>query len=1233
MFRRVTPPHEPYRTVATRWASPAMLVVICAIIGGMSGRASATEDSVWLTAPPGAEAVDGWLLQEAVPQLRARLERARVRLASLEAAQRGRATLGSALPEIDPDSLHDPASVMAHLRALDHRAEVRAGEAATLLPSSRAATTAKRLLTQTHAAEDRADGAERSVLVSARAWIKEQPWMSKSALAATLAPLERQIDTMRGLDEADPASEAQLAAGVYATLERDRYLGLARALREHRLTGRPLPDWQPDVERLGSATLAGPALERLAWVRQFLPSAERRALDDLTRPANQRRMQEVRDAIAAITDSEPTRSADELAAAEAVLAAAASAMDRAPPALRPLALSRWELAGQRLEHIKSAPAEPTSSTADEAAAAREVHDAAAEKTALLIEKRAPSELRLQELASYLQVHEQMLSDVRDSSAKTLSEARSALATVTSGSPRPSGLDRSYADLRTLVSTSRTLASTLDQDLIRAERMVSKAAAKAASEDQEISLQRAALPDVRDPAVRASRFAAITAWADARAQEGETARTLIDLLRGGRESALVQLREASELRRGLSGWVSVDQRRLDNEGLFTEAIDEVSLLGPTYLATQRERVRAAQHNPLALLNVGVLTNLLLGSAWFLLSGLVWFVARRYADSLVAGVMQRITTRWGLRSQELQPLRSPVRRALVTFVDVVAAWALFGVVPDGLPELSVLLLLVFEVQLLRLELALYELLVAERPTYRPAMFRFATKAWRLGWRSVFALGLFFAVYRVLHAFTRDVLSAWATDVLVSWVLFAAFFILVIGLLYLWAPIVRARVKAHGRESWITQLLGADPPTVLLGAPQAIGGLTFVTVVGLRALAFRIARQGFVARWFAAFDRYRLGRSDDAAEEENTALADEVRAALVLRASTRALEDRPTSRAALTKALSSWKAEKRQGLVAVLGDSGEGRGVLLRGWQDGGGAGDLPVRWVDIDHRLVTERDALAWLAKEFQLSDVPDDVDAAVEALGACLEPSVLIVTGLHLAFLRTVGGFNAVRALMEVFHADGRERFWVMAFYRPSWRYLERLGSSLNTQLVRSVVDIAPLDADALHRLTESLAQKSGYTLDFDLLVSTGALAGDADIEYRRAEESYYRLLEKASGGNPAVALEMWLGCLTLHPPKIQGDLPSLQVAVSRDIRVAPRNDLGDDQLFVLAAIRTQGEVGESDLAEVLNMRLVQVRAIVRQLLSRGILERGERGLHLARLWMPSITMTLRRKHFLHWGGT
>ena len=1211
-------------------------------------RASFDGADPWAGAPEEPEALNGWLAQDRVASFEARRTRAQARLAAIEAYRQGEGPLGTAMPDLPPERLHEVALVEARLRALDRRGEARAIASSRRVPGapdSPESSSASDALQAALAAEGAADRAERELLLAMRAWLRERPELTARSLTIVLAPWEQRIERMRSVDPDDPASAPLLQEGLAAQEALQRLKAALGELRDHRLVGRPLPE--PDAARLAEAREDEAAALALAWQADALPEPAEKAVNEAVDALVSRQVERLHGSLDGVMEEDRLP----VPVAEKVVAREEARTEVLPQLLRPLGDARVELADARLVRAESA----ALATADAEATRREAEVAretsvglSAEQTAQLIEARLPAEARVEDLALEVAAERDAAAAQRADAAEVLTAARQARSTMRETGVPPDNLDEVYGKLRDRITILRDQAKLADQHASTASGAKRDALEVQSAERARISAERRALVDLDTPVLVEQRARALDRWAEVLGEE----RTLLDervqIASESRDAALRQLSDAAELRRALAPSVSAEEARLDQDVLFREFVDELSVVGPAYLATLRQRATSAAEDPWSFLRMGVLRDLAASALWLIGAVVLWLLARRYANSLIDAAMRQLAAQSAqVRSIDLEPLRDPLHRLLVTTVDVIAAWMLLGMVPDGLPELSVLLLLIFEVQLIRLLLAAYDIVFDRIDSLRPALVRLSAGAWTLGRRSVLALGLWLSTFRVLHVFVEDVIAGFATAVLVNLLRLVVLVVLIVVLLYLWAPYVRGRMARHPRKTALTQLLGTKPPTVLLAGPQALVGVAFLTIVFLRDLVFRVARIGFVARWFATFDRLRLGRNGEEAASDLKPIPVGIRTELTTGVSARAFIDRPKARKRLVDEVLAWKDGKRQGLLALLGDTGDGRGAAITHWKGDWEEQGLPTLQVGLHHRLATRRDALVWVARAFDLSEVPDDEEAAIAALSARLDPGVVVVTGLHLAFLRTVGGFDALRTLFEVFHADP-QRCWILVFYRPAWRYLERLGTALNIHLVQEVVDLTPLGGAELREMTTTLAQQAGFELDFSGLVSTGALAGDPEVELQRGIDGYYRLLATASAGNPAVALDLWSGCLAVpdgvtHAPIVpaeEGEEPQslppagdpsrrLVVRVTPEVRSTPVADLGDDQLFVLAAVRVQGELDEAELAEVLNMGRAQVRALVRQLVGAGLLLRSERGVYLSRHHMPSTTLTLRRRHFLH----
>lgn len=1172
--------------------------------------------------------------QELIPAWTARRLAAIARVEGLQALLDGERSWREATADLDIATLNEPVVIEGRLRALDRAAERRALDRARLraLPADGPLTTKLRsALGSTLDAEASAADLERRVLLGLRGWLRRAPWATADGLERLLAPWTSEIavaraevaerDSAEGGQEVDPEAEGapSTAAGAAgsppgpaerarrADLERSAILAVVDQIRDAAALGiGSLPDPASDLALLASGDPSRAAVLRLAMLAAELPPPDAAPL--------------IAQIASATSDDSPalepaSRKADQI-----------TALEVAPPAYRSV-LDASIAAGQGdLADVEESQADATA-TRSEADLVRRSEEATASLTARLIEGRVPAEERVASLTADLAHRSDTEHEAYEAARAQLAEARALAEEATSrrSAADRDEIDRVYRQLPRLLAELRDRARGLDVALAGYQREDVEASRRIEAERARIREERRALASVADPQVRARRALALDRWSDVLDAEAALIRQRIEELEQARDRNLGLIPEVAAGRTALWRWVSAEVRSEDRAMALREAADELLMVGPTYLASVRVRWLTFQEDPWWFLNLRMLSSLALGSLSLLVGLAVWLVVRRYTRGLALLLTRYLERVRSIGLLELASARPLVARVLRTAVDVLGALLLVRFVPPDLPELSVALLFFFEIQLIRLELSIFDLFIARRPALRPAVARLASPAWRIARLTVLGLGLWLALRRVALAFAQDLLAGFATEYLVRLATGWMLAVLLMVLLYAWAPHLRGEVARLARDGWVRRLFGTAPPTVLLNGLQAIGGVVVLSYFMARRLIYLLVRHGAGSRWISALDLLRFGRaSADDSERERRPLEDQVVERLVAVATTSVYVERPKVRDALLKELREWRDDDRQGLIALLGDAGEGVDTALDHWSTAWEDEGFTARRVRIGQRLLLREDALAWLAEVFELPSVPDDVDEAAALLDAHLEPGLILVDRLNHAFLRRVGGFEALRTLLEVFHADGLKRCYILAFYRPSWKYLERLGSTVNVHLVRAVHDLAPLTAAALRELTEKIVHQAEMTLDFDSLMRSGALAATPEEEREQAIEAFYRLLATHSSGNPSIAVKLWLSCLEIHEPGV------LRVRVSDALRGNHLPELIDDQLFVLAALRTHRTLTEAELSEVLNMGPTQVRALVRQMIALDLLVRRGGNLCIDRHRLPSVTALLRRRHFLHW---
>ena len=270
-------------------------------------------------------------------------------------------------------------------------------------------------------------------------------------------------------------------------------------------------------------------------------------------------------------------------------------------------------------------------------------------------------------------------------------------------------------------------------------------------------------------------------------------------------------------------------------------------------------------------------------------------------------------------------------------------------------------------------------------------------------------------------------------------------------------------------------------------------------------------------------------------------------------------------------------------------------------------------------------LDWIASVCGISEA-DTAEELVSAIDA-LPPQAWVLQGTHRGWSRKVEGFAAMSALLLVINATSIRHMWVVSMHRPSWEFFASSGSLVDVGVFRTVISLAPLTTDQLRELTIGRTERAGFEADFSQLVRSSPLGGDPVLERERSIQLFYRLLLEASGGNPTTAVHLWTTCLeTTDRDGV------LAVYVHEALRGGVLSNLQDTALFLLVALRIQDEVSEVELEQVTNLPRNVVRANVRLLISKGLVQHEGAVLRIPDSRIPAVTRTLRRRHFLHLGA-
>jgi hypothetical protein len=207
--------------------------------------------------------------------------------------------------------------------------------------------------------------------------------------------------------------------------------------------------------------------------------------------------------------------------------------------------------------------------------------------------------------------------------------------------------------------------------------------------------------------------------------------------------------------------------------------------------------------------------------------------------------------------------------------------------------------------------------------------------------------------------------------------------------------------------------------------------------------------------------------------------------------------------------------------------------------------------------------------------------------------VIVLEAVERAFLKTAGGFEAVRALMELIDATAPSALWIVVVSARCFELLDAvldMGSffshRINAMGVRSeVLERAILQRHYLSGLKLSFsAQKPGLLARFGWK--------------NDPQKAFFASLHRQSGGNFRSALELWQSAIE----STEGGVIRLGQPAAPDFR-AVREDLGQADHFTLLSLEQHGSLTAAELARVLCEPEQASRARLERLARMGILER------------------------------
>ncbi len=234
---------------------------------------------------------------------------------------------------------------------------------------------------------------------------------------------------------------------------------------------------------------------------------------------------------------------------------------------------------------------------------------------------------------------------------------------------------------------------------------------------------------------------------------------------------------------------------------------------------------------------------------------------------------------------------------------------------------------------------------------------------------------------------------------------------------------------------------------------------------------------------------------------------------------------------------------------------------------------------------------------------------------------VVIDNLHRLVRPVMGGQQELVRLTNLVEQSSASILWIFSVDRFAWQFLRR--SRADQYAITEVISLPSWTEEQIGELLEQRNASAGIEADFaDVRVPDEYMETSLDTVAERNQAGVYRMIGSLSGGNPSVALRIWMDCLR-EDEKGQISVFTPTQAPARELDSATIN-----VLLVLRAIAQSERISERDIVDNLRLPKGAVSSATHYSLLRGWIEVVDGRYQLTWGWFRTITRVLARQNLL-----
>ncbi len=323
-------------------------------------------------------------------------------------------------------------------------------------------------------------------------------------------------------------------------------------------------------------------------------------------------------------------------------------------------------------------------------------------------------------------------------------------------------------------------------------------------------------------------------------------------------------------------------------------------------------------------------------------------------------------------------------------------------------------------------------------------------------------------------------------------------------------------------------------------------------------------------------------------------------------------------LNEVIERWVSGKAlENDLLLSGASGSGKTVSIKSWIEHKSE-EMPVHYISVPAKVLKCEDLYELLNP---LNNTPINSIEELIAIDSCMEKSIVVLDNSHNLFLSDINGFVCYKTLLNWLNAPLKNLFFIIIMADDPCIYLNDVF--LDSQQYSYVIELKPWQVEEIKELIMYRHKASKRKLEFDELLFA-SMGNDELTAYSATADRCFRMVWEQSGGNPALALSIWVRAAS------KKERFTIEIGLPEKPSAGFLSEYAVDHLFVYSSLVRHQNLTISE--SVRSTRLPET--VVRRAFKLGrdvgfMVSEDDERYRMHAFWAFQIISFLRIKNFLH----